>query len=80
MLCGYVATKTICETKTNQNKSYAHFNLFKKRLYSRKIFHKMPWGPPRGPIVLGPLVLCLKVHTVRYATDGDARFSLYVLC
>ena len=35
----------------------------KEMLISTKKFHKISWGPPRGLIVWGPLVLRLKVHT-----------------
>ena len=34
----------------------------------KKNFTKFLGGPPRDLIVLGPLALRLKVHTVRYAT------------
>ena len=57
---------------TNQNKSYAHFNdivnLLRNAYIPKQLFTKFRGGPLRGPVVWGPLVSCLKVHTVRYAS------------
>ena len=57
---------------TNQNKSYAHFtnivNLLRNAYIPNQLFTKFRGGPLRGPVVWGPLVSCLKVHTVRYAS------------
>ena len=58
--------KNFLQFLNNINKH--QYSIIKKRLYPENIFTKFRCGSLRGPIVWGPLVLRLKVHTVHCAT------------